>query len=143
MAEKIKGLKELQRKLAALGPAVGGKALRQATNAAMLPVLQQARSSAPEGTTTHKTYKGRVVFPGFLRRSVIRRSRLSRDKKTAWARVGVKREAFYGTQFLEIGTSRMPRRPWLTPAMDERQDQVTLLLKKKLKAQIDKARKKK
>jgi hypothetical protein len=28
----------------------------------------------------------------------------------------VRREAFYAVQFVELGTSKMPARPWLRPA---------------------------
>ena len=143
VAERIEGLKDLQKKLSALGPALGGKALRNATSAAMLPVLRTARASAPVGSTPeHKTHKGRTVFSGFLRRSVARRSYLAKDKMSATAVVGVKAEAYYGAQFVELGTSRQPRQPWLTPAMYKNKEQIVLTLRKKLKLQIDKARRK-
>jgi HK97 gp10 family phage protein len=141
MAERVEGLKELSRKLEALGERAGGKALRNATAAAMRPVRKEAKASAPVGVVPHKTYKGRQVFPGFLKRSVILRTRLSRDRKTAYAHVGVKAEAFYGVQFVERGTSRFPRRPWLEPTFRRSQSIVLDTLKEKLKYQIDKARK--
>ena len=70
------------------------------------------------------------------------RAKLSRDKQAAQAGVGVKAEAFYGTQFLEFGTSRIAKRPWLTPALTTRRNEVMDRLKERLKDQIDKARKK-
>ena len=146
MAE-IEGIAELQKKLAKLGEAAGGKALRNATKQAMLPVLQAARSSAPVGKFPHKSYKGRVLFPGYLSRSVDRNSALSRDKQTAWGRVGVKPEAFYGVQFIERGwttrggKTKVPAQPWLEPAFNRSQEQVLGRLKNRLARQIDKARK--
>ena len=148
--ETVIGLKELEKKLHKLGKAAGGNALRNATASAMLPALRAARTSAPVGTQAHRTYKGRLVAPGFLSRSVIRRSRLSRDKTTAWATVGVRGEAFYGVQFVELGYTAgkrgspnrrmVPSRPWLEPAFETTQQQIYRRLKEKLKLQIDKAR---
>ena len=141
MPERVEGLKDLSRKLAELGENAGGKALRNATAAAMRPVAKAAKKNAPVGTTWHTTYKGRRVPPGFLKQSVRMRSRISRDRKTARAVVGVKGEAFYGVQFVELGTSRQPRQPWLEPAFYQNKDTVLSKLKEKLKFQIDKARK--
>lgn len=151
MTESVIGLKDLQKKLRRLGPAVAGKSLRNATSSAMLPALRAAKVRAPVGDKGHRTYKGRYVFPGFLSRSVIRRSRLSRDKTTAWATVGVRAEAFYGVQFVELGWTAgkrgaanrrmVPGRPWLEPAFETTQQQILRRLKERLKAQIDKARK--
>jgi len=142
MTEQVKGLKDLERKLNKLQHNVRGKALRNATNQAMLPVLRSARTYAPVGTEPHKTYKGRWVFPGHLQRSVRRRSRLSRDKNAAYSMVGVKPEAFYGVQFVEIGTKYISgnKHKWLRPAMQDNQRAILRLLKEKLKHQIDKAR---
>lgn len=139
---KVEGLRDLKRRLDALEQAAAGKALRGATRYAMVPVRDAAIQNAPVGVREHKTYKGRIVFPGFLSRSVKLRSKLSRDKNTAWAEVGVKHEAFYGVHFLEYGTSRIARRPWLRPAMDNNQHQAQQRLKERLKHLIDKARRK-
>lgn len=149
MTEEVIGMRELQLKLAKLGPAAGGKALRNSAASAMLPALRAAKSRAPVGTEPHKTYKGETVFPGHTSRSVRRRSVLSRDKTTAWAQVGVKSDAFYSLQFIERGwragpegsqnRTRQAPRPWLEPAFDSTQQQILRRLKERLKKQIDKA----
>lgn len=141
MTSEIEGLKELSDQLSRLGSKVGGKALRSAAMRATLPVVKAAKSSAPVGVKPHKTYKGRLVSPGFLSRSVARKSRLSKDKRNAYVFIGVKPEAFYGLQFLELGTSRIPKRPWLTRVFESNQKQVIDRFKGILRENIAKAAK--
>jgi hypothetical protein len=38
--------------------------------------------------------------------------------------MGVRREAFYAVQFLEFGTAKIPKNPWLRPAFASAQSQV-------------------
>lgn len=136
---ELEGLRDLSKQLSKLGANLGGKALRSAAMRSTLPVVKQARSNAPVGSIPHFTYKGRLVGPGFLSRSVARKSRLSRDKRTAIVLIGVKPEAFYGVQFVELGTSRVAPRPWLSKALESRQREVTGLLGQRLKENINKA----
>jgi HK97 gp10 family phage protein len=119
MASELKGFKELSKKLSELGPAVGGKQLRASTRVAAKSVQKAAIAFAPTNDRDYlrKTYKGRRVAPGFLKRNINLRVRMSRDKTKAVASIGPSREAFYGTQFVEIGTSKMPAKPWLQPAL--------------------------
>lgn len=100
--QHVKGLNDLSRKLSALGKDLGGKTLRQSAMNATTPVLKSLKAAAPRGKGLHKTYKGRTVFPGFLSRSLKRKS-FYRNGKARIA-IGVKKEAFYGLQFVEKGT---------------------------------------
>jgi len=140
MAE-IKGLKELSRKLSALGAAVGGKTLRSAAMSAALPALRAAQARAPISDRDYlkKTYKGRYVAPGFLKRNIASKSILYRDKRTVKILIGPKPEAFYGTQFIEIGTSTIPKSPWLEPAFRSQQAVMVQQLSARLKQLIEKA----
>lgn len=127
----------------------GGKAVRGAVAKAILPAKRLAKAQAPvarppyvyDGRTVdpypRKTYKGRRVTPGFASRSVVHSTRLSRDKATATARLGVRREAFYATQFVELGTSRIPKRPWLEPAFRASQAPMNNAFRRELKRRID------
>lgn len=145
----ITGYKELHDKLAAMGAAAGGKALRSAALQSMLPVLRAAQANAPVGNPPYngkdpypvKDWKGRYRTPGYLKRNIIRRAYLSRDRKMARVYVGPKNSAFYGTQFLELGTSKIPKRPWLEPALRANLSAVDERLKAALKKNIDKAAK--
>jgi phage protein, HK97 gp10 family len=133
----LEGFAELDRKLRALGPAVGGKILRQAVRQAVKPALSRAKETVPVGTVAHKTYKGRLVSPGFALRSL----RIITTKLIggAAALLGVRREAYYALQFIELGTAKYPRHPWLGPAFQATQQQQIEALAKALKERIEKA----
>lgn len=137
----LDGADELSKKLKELGATVGGKALRSAAVSAMLPTLREAKQSIPKGTRAHKTYKGRIVAPGFASRQVRRKSSLSRDKTAATVRLGVTREAFYAVQFLERGTSTMRKQPWLVPAYNKTYKEVTKRFQDGLRKRIEKVAK--
>lgn len=137
MVSRIEGLKELSDQLSKLEKNAGGKALRSALFQSSLPVVKKARVNAPVGAVPHKTYKGRLVSPGFLSRNIARKSRLSKDRRTAFVFIGVKPEAFYGLQFLELGTSRIRKRPWLSKSLELSQGEVIQRFKERLKKKIE------
>lgn len=154
---KIEGFEELSRQLSELGTKLGGQALRSAAMSAMLPALRKAQAMAPRANPPYiygnhvvdpyrnlkKTYKGRRVAPGFTSRNIARKAIVSRDKTRVSILLGVKSEAFYALQFLELGTSRIAKRPWLEPAFRATRQQVIERLGARLKVLIDKAAKKK
>jgi HK97 gp10 family phage protein len=120
----LEGVAELSKQLDALGRLEDGKAIRAAVRAGMTPALRAAKQNIPTGTKEHRTYKGRLVAPGFAKRSIVLITSLSKDKQKATAIIGVKAEAFYAIQFVEMGTSKMAAQPWLRPAFyDTRQEQ--------------------
>lgn len=136
------GVKELERQLDALGAKVKGKALRAAVRAAVKPALNQAKINIPVGDVAHRTYKGRLVAPGFAKRSLRIVARLSKTGEQASAAVGVRKEAFYVVQFHEeYGTARMPAKPWLRPAFESTLDQQKAALADSLRKSILKAAK--
>ena len=139
---QIEGFKELSRKLSKMGEAAGGKALQQAARLAMKPAKDKAKANAPVGDyTTGRTYKGNLKFPGYAKRNIVVTSRLTPDKKTVNVKLGVRKEAFYAINFIEFGTSRIPKRPWLEPAFRSSIPQINARLKEQLKKKIDKATK--
>lgn len=140
MAAELLGAQVLSRKLDALARNVRGPILRKAANAAVKPVLDSARSLIPVNKVEelHKTYKGRLVAPGFAKRSIAAKVTLSQDGRAVFARMGVKREAFYAVSFVELGTSKMAAEPWLRPAFEKNQSAVLKRFAEVLKQQIDK-----
>lgn len=102
MPSRVIGADSLSRQLKSLQVNVGSKEMRRAVNFAITPVLQQARVRAPRGKKPFKTYKGRIVAPGFLARSLQKKTRQSRDRSRAYAFVWAKPEAYYG-KFVEQG----------------------------------------
>jgi HK97 gp10 family phage protein len=108
----IAGLKELELRLEKLGQKMGGKILRQAAVAAMLPVKREMKSIVPIGKVPHKSYLGRTLAPGYLSRSIKHGSKFNKKLGTASAWIGVTAEAFYGTQFVDPGTVHQPAQKW-------------------------------
>ncbi len=135
----IEGLKELEIKLSKLGKSVGQKTLRAATSAAILPTKRKMRAAEPVGSIEHKTYKGRLVAPGFLRRSIKHLSRFDKRTGTAIVRIGVKKEAYYGVSFVDKGTVKQVAQPWFKSTFKNDAPHILETLKKKLKEKILKA----
>ncbi len=120
----VEGIAELSKKLSAMGSVTGSKILRSSLMAAATPVVKSARANVPKGSKAHTTHKGRIVAPGFASRNLAKRSRLSKDKRTATVLIGVKREAYYAISFMELGTKYVQKRPWLTKALEAEKETV-------------------
>jgi HK97 gp10 family phage protein len=118
MANELQGVARLTQQLRNLGALENGAK----------PVVEAAEASAPErqnddGGALRKTYKGRLVAPGFGKRSVHASVILSRDKQSAAALIGPSKEAHYLTSFVEVGTSHRAPHPWLAPALASNKSQ--------------------
>jgi HK97 gp10 family phage protein len=115
----------LLRQLRQLQNSVQARAVRNALGAAARIVAKRARQTIPVGTQAHRTYRGVLVAPGFARRSVVVRTSINRRTGRITAVVGVRAQAFYATQFVELerGNSSRTGRPWLRPAFEETQPQ--------------------
>jgi HK97 gp10 family phage protein len=138
MASELLGVAELSRKLDQLSEKVRGSTLRKAANAAVKPVISEAKSRIPINKTDelHKTYKGRSVAPGFAQRSIAAKVSLSQDRRAVFASIGVRREAFYAVNFVEVGTSKQKAHPWLRPAFDAMQSRIMSTFADVLRKQI-------
>ena len=123
MADKVvQGFDALDKRLEALGnPREARKAIRGAVTMSLTPVVQSARQNVPKGSKGHKTYKGRLVSPGFASRSIKKKVKVEGDSIVG--RVGVAAEAFYAL-FFERGTKHMAADPWLEPALENNQKKV-------------------
>lgn len=110
MTETLIGLKDLQLKLNALDARTGTRVLRRAANKAAVPVKRAMRARVPVGTEGHRTHKGRLVGPGFLKRSIRSQSRVFKTRGFVRVRIGVLSEAYYGISFLDQGPHRITKR---------------------------------
>lgn len=110
MAGEVTGMKELSLKLAKLGQQLGTKTLRSAAVAATTPVMKEMKAAIPVGKVAHRTHKGRLVAPGYAKRSVRRRSSAKKGKVNVV--VGVLSEAFYAVHFVDPGTKKMTAQKW-------------------------------
>lgn len=113
LAAKLKGLRD---------PKEVGRTLKTGVSRAMNDVAKVARQYIPEGIDAHKTYKGRLVAPGFAKRSIRVISKVDSNGQRAYALLGVRAEAYYAVQFVELGTSKMYARLWLRPAFNASKD---------------------
>jgi len=165
----IFGYKELSEELKAMSTAASGAALKIAAREAIKPAVKAARAAAPvadppyhygAGVThtaggtvygtgavrtvdpyPHRTYLGRLVTPGFTRRNVATKITIDKTKTRVNAMIGVRPEAFYALQFIELGTSKFARRPWLEPSFRASIPAVDTKFREVLKALIDGAAK--
>lgn len=138
----LEGVGELTRQLQNLGSLDDGKALRTAVRAGMKPAYDKAKQLIPIGEVAHRTYKGRLVAPGFAQRSLKVVATLSKDRQKASAILGVSAEAFYAIQFVELGTSKMAAQPWFRPAFYGTREEQQSALADSLRKAVEKAVKK-
>lgn len=128
----IKGLVELERELNQLTLKARASVLRGSLNKAVDPILKAAR----QNVTTEFTER-----TGTLRGSIKKSATAPRGSNgfTAEAKVGVTGEGFYG-RFLEFGTSKMPARPFMRPAVDAHAQEVVDLFASEMRRRIEAAR---
>lgn len=139
----VEGGEEIAAVLRAMDKSVSGKYLAQSVSAALTPIQREARRRAPKGSRMHRTYKGRLVAPGHLSRSIRKRVWRSKDGHFAAGRVGPSSEAWYGLLF---GSSvqhnrRFPQDDWLTDSARALRSRTADNLKKQLLKRLERAAK--
>ena len=120
--QQLQGFESLAKALEELGGLDSGKATRFATRKAAQKVHASAEQKAPVGKRpVHRTYKGRKVTAGFGKRHIIMKVSGGAKKDGYFTRftanIGPSKEAFYMSQFVELGTKKMRAQQWLRPAM--------------------------
>ena len=105
----LTGEKELLDKLEKIKRNLDVKEVRKAGMKALTPAVRALKAAAPIGSVTHRTYKGRLVAPGFLSRGVRKRSKIENGKVNLY--IDLKPEAFYG-QFIERGFKSYSPHRW-------------------------------
>lgn len=109
MPEQIVGAREVVDKLRKLDRRIGNRLITSALRKSTTPTQRQMKALAPVGKSTHRTYKGRLVAPGFLRRSIKRRVRTDKRSGNKVLDFGVRKEAFYA-KFYAQGPYTVTRR---------------------------------
>ena len=152
---KINGLKELDLAMARLPYEIQGKPLRAATSRAAKLIRDEAIARAPEDTGNLKesiyryrsrsqSLPGREVFIVGVRRGPRRRyanTRFNRRKGRVGKTYFEQGKAFYW-RFLEFGTAKMQKRPFLRPAFEDNKVAAVNVIKERLRIEIDKAARK-
>lgn len=102
MRNNVIGVDALKKKISVIAEETDPKLTAQALRSAMKPMLSAARANAPTGEDSHRTYKGRLVSPGFLKRNIKLKKLRFRDKSRVGYGLWAQGEAWYG-QALERG----------------------------------------
>jgi HK97 gp10 family phage protein len=135
----VEGLKDLSKQLNSLGTKLAVKQLKSATMLGTSPALRKIKAAAPVGKKEHKTYTGRLVAPAFLKRSIKRKSKFNKKTGMAETVIGVKKEAYYGVQFLDEGTKYITARHWFAKVFERMRPVMVSEFKKRLKQKINEA----
>lgn len=138
----VEGMRELMRALGELGAGVQLNALRSAAQAAGRAVVKNAQGRIQVGDEPHRTYRGVLVSPGFARRSIVARSYIDKRRGRVGVAIGVRAQAFYAVNFLELerGRSGARGRPWLRPAFEASEQQMLDAYRNALQRAVNKAR---
>lgn len=144
MAKELKGAAELHKKLELLSDIAAAKIVRSTLRSAMLPAKKKAQAAAAtlsQRGKPHRTFKGRLVAPGFASRNL--RIIVTRGKggENPRALLGVRAEAYYAVAFLELGTSTISKTPWLVPSFEAAQPEIMEKMISDLKRKIERASK--
>lgn len=134
---RLEGVADLTAQLTELGVKLAARELRGIIGDALKEAEHLARANIPQGEEPHRTYKGRLVSGGFAISTLHIETRLDKRTGSAIATLGVAREAFYATAFVELGTAHMPARPWLRPAFEQSEDAMLKAIGTQMKTRID------
>lgn len=140
MASGLEGVAELSRQLSQLGAAFSVPILRAAVRAGIKPAQKRWVETIWKGNQPHRTYKGRLVAPGFSSRNTRVVTKAEPGGTIVSAALGVRREAFYAVQFIEreLGNSKHVAKPSLRAAMADTKDEQEAALAEKLRDRINK-----
>lgn len=139
----VVGIDELLAKMDKIALSVQPKIVAQSLRAAMTPMLKDARANAPKGSKLHRSYKGRLLAPGFLKQNIKLKKLKRRDKTVQAYGIWAQKEAFYGG-FVEegvAGTTSVTPNPWLGKAYSKNVASVQSLFLTGMRKRIEKAMK--
>lgn len=138
MATGLEGVADLTKKLIDIAGAMAPKELRGTVKGAIEEAEHLARARIPQGSEPHKTYRGRLVSPGFAVSTLHVETYINKKTGSAGAALGTSREAFYATLFVELGTVNTPAQPWLRPSFEESQDPMLRRIADELRRRVEK-----
>jgi len=106
---KIEGIENALKQFAKLETGLATKTVRSASMQSTTPIFRKMKAKIPVGSKAHKTYRKRLVGPGFAKRSLKRRSRVLRNGRVL-VTIGVINEAFYAINFHDQGVKNISTR---------------------------------
>jgi HK97 gp10 family phage protein len=112
---QVRGLKEIEVALKALGVAAANRIARSALNRSANPVVKRAKELAPQPGSAEDPFA-----TGLLRASITKRLRRQKPGTTKQVcLVGVAGERARIAHIIELGSVHQPPEPYLRPAIDE------------------------
>ena len=141
-SKHLTGVKDLTGKITEMGAKFAAKELRGTVKDALEEAEHVARARIPQGTVPHKTYKGRLVSPGFALATLHIETFVDKARGKAVALLGVAREAFYAALFVELGTSKQNAQPWLQPSFEQSKEPMLQRLAGSLRERVERIAKK-
>ena len=137
----LEGVAALTKRLEALGKLEDGKALRASVRAGINQAYKRAKEIIPVGTVPHRTYTGLLVNSGFAKSQLRSITTINADKTVASGILGVRKQAFYILQYVELGTRKQKAQPWIRRALLESRDDAETALRASLEKAVLKAAK--
>jgi HK97 gp10 family phage protein len=138
----LEGVAQLTRQLISLGKLDDGKALKAAVKAGIQPAYKRAKATIPVGSVPHRlaaAYGKQLVNSGFAQQSLRTITTINAEKNIASALLGVRKNAFYILNFVELGTRYQRAQPFLRPAFFNSRDDMELALRASLQKAVLKA----
>jgi len=138
----VLGVEELSKDFQRLEAAAAAKIMRSAAGYAFTPVLSNIKANAPVSEKAHTTRRDRIVTPGFLKRNLVKKTKVSRDKSRAFVSIFPKPEAFYGFVFVPGGITRFGKgspNDFATRGFEAAEGQAIQRFSEKMKIEIEKA----
>lgn len=136
MSSSIEGIDVLIKKLKSLDDKTNVKVMQKAAVGSIRRTKNKMKALAPISSKSHKTYKRNVVAPGFLKRSITHRTR--KENNSIVVTIGVKKEAYYGVQFLDRGTKFIKPIQWFESTFEKDEKHILEEFKNYLKKNLDK-----
>jgi HK97 gp10 family phage protein len=144
----IEGLDDLEQQLTQMLPKAANTAIRRATRLAGDIVVVQAEANAPELTgflSHHMDESARTgdhsitVKIGPIKGAGYFRAGQGSENRITFK--GEEHMAEDAARFAELGTVHQPARPFLAPALEEKQDDVITVFMEEMQTEIDKVQK--
>ena len=147
---KVDGLKELRKALEALPKEIQGRPLRSAVSAAAGLIRDKAKQAVPVGETGNlksaiyryrsrrNSATGRETFFVGIRqgKAQYKDTAYNRRKGRVGKKYNTQGEAYYW-RFLEFGTAKMGKKPFLRPAFENNKTGAVEIMKERMKKAID------
>lgn len=135
----LEGVAALTKQLEQLGSLDNGAALKRCVKSGINEAFKVAQQIIPVGTKPHRLQNGLLVNYGYAKSALRTISTINSAKNVASGILGVRKQAFYILQYIELGTRKMRAQPWIRRALNDSRDDAEEALRRSLVVSINKA----